>query len=87
MFCNLCGKIIPRGGRIWECTVGEAEEDLEGEGFFEPSEHTDHRCPECMGEKIEMDCEECGQPIYEGEPHVVSEGLWVHAVCPPLKKN
>jgi len=53
MICNECGKEVKPGQRIWECTVGIVEEDLDGEHFFEPTEHTDHRCPKCMGEDYE----------------------------------
>ena len=53
MQCNKCFKHLKEGARIWECTVGEVEIDLDGEAFFEPSETTEHYCPECMGEEEE----------------------------------
>ena len=55
MQCDVCGKTLGPDERIWECTVGEVNEGapLFEDDYFEPSEHTEHRCPACMGEELE----------------------------------
>jgi hypothetical protein len=60
VYCSECGITLKPGMRVWELTVGEIEENLEGEPFFEPSEHTEHRCAACMGEQdiVEYEKEE-----------------------------
>ena len=53
MKCNKCFKVLPPEARLWELTVGQVEIGAPyfEEDYFEPSEHTEYRCGECMGEK------------------------------------